>query len=167
MTVLLAVDPGLAATGWALTSWRDLLYTGTIHTSAKFGSEADRLGVIARGLLALLAEHDPDLVAVEDYTYQGERSHAAAGFVISKLVGIVLGLAYAAKTVPIILDKNTVNRSLGLTGAVPKSRVRAMVEAAMPLAREREPHPVLRNEHEVDAAALAFVAGQRAGRRPH
>jgi Holliday junction resolvasome RuvABC endonuclease subunit len=130
---------------------------GSISTSPKLGTVEARLTLIRRSLAELFRQFDPDHVAVEGYGYQGERSHGPNGFVISRIVGMCEGIAVANGVESIIvLDKNTVNRSLGLTGEVPKARVRLMVEAALKIKAG-----LLRNEHEVDAAALGFASHLR------
>lgn len=129
---------------------------GSIRTSPQFGSEANRIELIRKGLRGLFVEFDPEHVAIESWAYQGTRSETRNSITINRIVGIAEGLASAWESDVMLLDKNTVNRSLGLTGEVPKSRVRLMVESALKL----KPR-TLRNEHEVDAAALGFVAYQR------
>jgi Holliday junction resolvasome RuvABC endonuclease subunit len=127
---------------------------GSISTSPKIGTLEGRLALIRSSLAELFREFDPGHLAVEGYAYQGERSHGPNGFVISRIVGMCEGIAESNKVESLtVLDKNTVNRSLGLTGEVPKARVRLMVESALKIKAG-----LLRNEHEVDAAALGFVA---------
>lgn len=159
---LLAIDPGLAQTGWALANNGRLATSdgmpvvGTITTSPKFGTAEERVRTIAAALLELFRRLEPDQVAVESYVYQGPRSETPAGFTVSRIVGIVEGLAAAWEAPSITLDRNTINRSMALTGDVPKARVRQMVESVWKLRPGQ-----LRNEHEVDACELLFVASSR------
>jgi Holliday junction resolvasome RuvABC endonuclease subunit len=160
---VLAIDPGLAVTGWAvLTDGRVALnadgnpLAGSIRTSAQFGTVEERLGTIRRALLELVKATRPERVAIEAYTYQGPKSETGNALALSRIVGMAEALAETFLAPPLLLDKGAVNHALGLRGQCSKTRVRAMVEAALHL-----PAGLLRNEHEIDAAALGYVAGLR------
>ena len=161
--MMLAIDPGLAVTGWCCLSGGKLMFrddnlplAGTLRTSPKFGTTEERIGSLRKALAFMFDEFGPEHVAIEGYVYQGARSETGNSLIISRLVGIAEGLATARHASTVVIDKNTVNRRIGLTGEVPKRRVRQMVEAMLRL----EPG-LLRNEHEVDAAALGWVASMQ------
>ncbi len=91
--IVLGIDPGLANTGYGVVR-RDggrmvALDGGVIETRPGLAHE-QRLAAIFARVDALLAEHDPDAVAVEDL-YFG--ANAKSAFAVGQARGVVLSAA--------------------------------------------------------------------------
>lgn len=162
--VVLGIDPGLEVTGWCLLdSRRHVLGSGDVKSSA-YLSDQQRHEVIVKGLVAAFtwtrdAGFPPDVASIEQYVYQGQRSHNPNTFRLSRLVGALeewcrgLGLRVMGPT------RGQALRSCGLLSNSPD---RALKMALVRLARGAAPNAKTpTNEHQRAAFAAAWWATQR------
>jgi crossover junction endodeoxyribonuclease RuvC len=155
--LILGVDPGLRATGYALVqgspSGVDLVDHGLICTE-DISDLPDRLRKIHRDLRAVLADRRPALVAVEDL-------FAAAQFPrTSILMGHVRGvvcLAAAELEIDVsALPPAAVKQAIAGSGAASKTQIQAAVSRLL------HRSDVL-NSHVSDAIAISLTALSRRG----
>jgi Holliday junction resolvasome RuvABC endonuclease subunit len=169
----LAFDVGLANMGAAVAdvsgSTRRLVETHSLETIPS-EREDDRLDLIFNWAITLVHVHQPIAICVERHVWQGAARSANAQLPqTARLSGIVEGLARQNAFIcrgigakHYALTKSEVNGGLlGFTGKVPKSRVKAAVEALYGVRSKRG--GLLSNEHECDAAALLWVCAGRWG----
>lgn len=145
---------------------------GSIRSTVRL-TYGERVGFMAdelREIVRLLKRHRViDCAAVEEYRYQGQRSHSMASFAMSELVGRLKQTLIDSELALVEgIDKNLANRALGLTGEVSARRIREAVKRMVP--------PLFRagsicsikdaptNSHEYDAVLVAVAADQRVGR---
>jgi crossover junction endodeoxyribonuclease RuvC len=148
--VVLGIDPGTANTGYGVVARRGArtvaLDGGVIHTGADSAPER-RLAEIHARVGALIEEHVPDAVAVEDL-YFGRNARSA--FAVGHARGVVLlaagqcGVPCAAYTPQQIKD------AVCGSGRAGKEQVQQMVQALLGLAAPPEP------DHAADALAVAI-----------
>jgi crossover junction endodeoxyribonuclease RuvC len=154
--IVLGIDPGLANTGYGVVARRDgrlvALDGGVIETAAGLAVER-RLADIYAGVDALLAEHEPDGVALEEL-YFGQNVRTA--FAVGQARGVVMlaagqrGLACASYT------PQAVKSSVCGSGRADKEQVARMVAALLGL--DSPPAP----DHAADALAVAICHVNRA-----
>ncbi len=148
---MLGVDPGLAVTGWALlagdASGPRLLGSGALRTRPR-EPRAVRLHSIARNLAALIAEHHPAEVAVEQ---QFVAANVRSAMAIGEARAAAL-IAAAGAALPVFeYSPTTVKESVAGYGGAPKEQVRAMVELQLGLDETPSPLDVS------DAIAIALT----------
>ena len=153
---LLGLDPGLQHTGWGLVesagSRLRHLGDGVISTDAD-QPLAERLSVIYRGLVALLAQWQPDEAAVE-HTYVNKNPGAALK--LGQARGVVL-LAPALAGLPVAeYQAMEVKRAVVGTGHAEKAQVEAMVRRLLPGA-------TIRRADAADALAVAICHAHHRG----
>ena len=153
---LLGLDPGLQHTGWGLVesagSRLRHLGDGVISTDAD-QPLAERLSVIYRGLVALIAQWQPDEAAVE-HTYVNKNPGAALK--LGQARGVVL-LAPALAGLPVAeYQAMEVKRAVVGTGHAEKPQVEAMVRRLLPGA-------VVRRADAADALAVAICHAHHRG----
>ncbi|HKH79544.1 MAG TPA: crossover junction endodeoxyribonuclease RuvC [Solirubrobacteraceae bacterium] len=154
--IVLGIDPGLANTGYGVVARRDgrlvALDGGVIETAAGLAVER-RLADIYAGVDALLAEHEPDGVALEEL-YFGQNVRTA--FAVGQARGVVMlaagqrGLACESYT------PQAVKSSVCGSGRAGKEQVARMVAALLGL--DSPPAP----DHAADALAVAVCHVNRA-----
>jgi len=155
---LLGLDPGLQHTGWGLVesagSRLRHLGDGVISTDADLPL-AERLSVIYRGLVALIAQWQPDEAAVE-HTYVNKNPGAALK--LGQARGVVL-LTPALGGIPVAeYQAMEVKRAVVGTGHAEKAQVEAMVKRLLPGA-------VMRRSDAADALAVAICHAHHRGTR--
>ena len=155
---LLGLDPGLQHTGWGLVesagSRLRHLGDGVISTDAD-QPLAERLSVIYRGLVALIAQWQPDEAAVE-HTYVNKNPGAALK--LGQARGVVL-LAPALAGLPVAeYQAMEVKRAVVGTGHAEKTQVEAMVRRLLPGA-------TIRRADAADALAVAICHAHHRGTR--
>ena len=155
---LLGLDPGLQHTGWGLVesagSRLRHLGDGVISTDADLPL-AERLSVIYRGLVALIAQWQPDEAAVE-HTYVNKNPGAALK--LGQARGVVL-LAPALAGLPVAeYQAMEVKRAVVGTGHAEKPQVEAMVRRLLPGA-------TIRRADAADALAVAICHAHHRGTR--
>lgn len=148
---MLGIDPGYARCGWAILDDGRLVKCDTIRTvricaSQPIDSRAREVFTALSGVVSLYA---PDLIAIEGWGYQGDRSHGPQGAAISRLIGRLEGLAAMSKAACVVADTSKIKRALGCVG-------KRGVEGALILRGY-----VAKTDHEFDAIAAAWY-GERA-----
>ena len=97
--VVLGIDPGLANTGYGVVARRGgrlVALDGGVHRDAAPASPPERrLAVLHQRVRGLLAEHEPDAVALEDLYFGAERR--ARAFAVGQARGVVMLAAGAAR----------------------------------------------------------------------
>ena len=154
--VVLGIDPGVANTGFGVVERRGgrllALDGGVVETAA--GRElARRLVEIHARIAALVDEHAPVAVAVEDL-YFG--ANARSAFAVGQARGAVL-LAAGQRAVPCTsYTPQQVKLAVCGSGRAAKDQVQRMVQAL--LALDAPPAP----DHAADALAVAICDANRA-----
>jgi len=151
---ILGVDPGLGITGYGVIDWRSvrplLVDGGVIRLSART-SLSDRLVELETELDAILAEHKPDVCAVEQL--YAHYAHPRTAILMGHARGVIL---LAARRRGIAVEQFAANRvKISLTGHghAGKAQVQRAVQAQWNLPRPPEPPDV------ADALAVAFCCG--------
>jgi crossover junction endodeoxyribonuclease RuvC len=148
--IVLGIDPGLANTGYGVVTSRRgrmaALDGGVIETPAGLPIER-RLVDVYTGVQALLEEHRPDAVALEEL-YFGQNVRTA--FAVGHARGVVM-LAAGHHGVPCTgYTPQKVKSSVCGHGRAPKEQVARMVQALLDLPRLPTP------DHAADALAVAL-----------
>jgi crossover junction endodeoxyribonuclease RuvC len=154
--IVLGIDPGLANTGYGVVARRDgrlvALDGGVIETRAGAPPER-RLADIHARIDALLAEHEPDGVALEEL-YFGQNVRTA--FAVGQARGVVM-LAAGQREVPCeSYTPQAVKGSVCGSGRAEKDQVARMVAALLSLPAPPRP------DHAADALAVAICHLNRA-----
>ena len=154
--IVLGIDPGLANTGYGVVTRRDGRLTaldgGVIETRAGTPPER-RLAAIHAGIDALLTEHEPDGVALEEL-YFGQNVRTA--FAVGQARGVVI-LAAGQRGVPCeSYTPQAVKGSVCGSGRADKDQVARMVGALLSLPAPPTP------DHAADALAVAICHLNRA-----
>jgi crossover junction endodeoxyribonuclease RuvC len=147
--VVLGIDPGLASTGYGVVARRGgrllALDGGVIATRAELAPER-RLAEIHRAVDALLDEHQPDAVALEQL-YFGQNVRTA--FAVGQARGVVL-LAAGQHGLPCAgYTPQQVKGAVCGSGRAHKDQVARMVQALLGLTEQPRP------DHAADALAVA------------
>jgi crossover junction endodeoxyribonuclease RuvC len=152
--IVIGIDPGLASTGYGvLASDRRraghglaALDGGVIESPAGMALER-RLAMIHDAVRALLAEHRPDAVALEEL-YFGQNARTA--FAVGQARGVVL-LAAGQHGVPCSgYTPQQVKGAVCGSGRAQKDQVARMVRVLLGLAHDPQP------DHAADALAVAI-----------
>ncbi len=148
--IVLGIDPGLANTGYGVVARRGgrlvALDGGVIETRAQSPQER-RLADIYQRVDALLAEHEPDGVALEEL-YFGQNVRTA--FAVGQARGVVM-LAAGQHGVPCTgYTPQQVKSAVCGSGRAQKDQVARMVQALLSL------QDVPRPDHAADALAVAL-----------
>jgi crossover junction endodeoxyribonuclease RuvC len=148
--IVLGIDPGLANTGYGVVARRDgrlvALDGGVIRTTADARAER-RLADIHAAVVELIADHEPDALALEQL-YFGQNVRTA--FAVGQARGAVM-LAAGQRGVP--CESYTPQQVKGAvcgSGRASKDQVARMVMTL--LALREEPRP----DHASDALAVAI-----------
>ncbi|HEY0516644.1 MAG TPA: crossover junction endodeoxyribonuclease RuvC [Solirubrobacteraceae bacterium] len=154
--IVLGIDPGLANTGYGVVARRGgrmvALDGGVIETPARLAPER-RLAAIHAAVAALIDEHDPQAVALEEL-YFG--ANARSAFAVGQARGVVM-LAAGQRAVPCSgYTPQQVKGAVCGNGRAAKEQVARMVQALLSLAEE--PHP----DHAADALAVALCHASHA-----
>lgn len=154
--IVLGVDPGLANTGYGVVAQRGgrtvALDGGVIETRADIPAER-RLADIHAGIDALLAEHEPQAVALEEL-YFG--ANARSAFAVGQARGVVM-LAAGQRGIPCAgYTPQQVKGAVCGSGRAGKEQVARMVGALLGLAAPPSP------DHAADALAVAVCHLNRA-----
>jgi crossover junction endodeoxyribonuclease RuvC len=148
--IVLGIDPGLANTGYGVVTRRRgrmaALDGGVIETPAGLPIER-RLVEVEAGVRALLEEHRPDAVALEEL-YFGQNVRTA--FAVGHARGVVM-LAAGRHGVPCTgYTPQQVKSSVCGHGRAPKEQVARMVQELLDLPELPTP------DHAADALAVAL-----------
>jgi len=155
-TRVLGLDPGLGVTGYGVISVTGrrvtLIEGGAIRTAAN-QPIATRLACLHADVLALLDEHVPDLVVVEELF--AAYSHPRTAIVMAQARGVLL-LAAELRGVPVVgYPATEVKRALTGSGRASKAQIQRTVAARLKLSTVPEPPDV------ADALALALCHAGR------
>jgi len=156
---VLGIDPGLSTTGYGLVRAHGVqvqaVAAGAIRTSPGRG-DAERLAELFADLEALLAEHHPDQMALEQVFVNRNLQTATA---VGRAVGVAL-LAAARAGVPVFeYTPSAVKMAVTGSGDAAKDRVQALVARRLGLAAAPRPADA------ADALAVALCHLQSAGLR--
>jgi crossover junction endodeoxyribonuclease RuvC len=159
MVVVLGIDPGTANTGYGVVLSRGArlaaLDGGVIGTGPRQPLER-RLAEIHERVAELIAEHEPQAVAVEDL-YFG--TNARSAFAVGQARGVVLLCAGQAGVPCFSYTPQAVKQAVCGTGAAEKAQVQRMVGALLALPEPPEP------DHAADALAVAICHANGQGVR--
>lgn len=154
--VVLGIDPGTANTGYGVVSDGRgricALDGGVIETRAGVAAEL-RLRAIYERVTALIEEHRPDAVALEDL-YFG--ANARSAFAVGQARGVVMLAAGQAQIPCSSYTPQQVKSAVCGSGRAGKEQVGRMVQALLALAAAPTP------DHAADALAVAICHVNRA-----
>jgi Holliday junction resolvasome RuvABC endonuclease subunit len=150
--VVLGIDPGLESLGWATLNVDgprvSLGDCGTLHTKAG-NPDAGRVATLLRELAVVIRDHQPGLVGVEQYEWQGHaRSANPNAMRVSRVVGAVEALVVGYGVVLAQVTRNQALRSVG-------ARSEAAGNANVALLLKFPPRA---SQHARDAAMVAVAA---------
>ncbi len=147
---VLGIDPGTANTGYGVVgsaSGRlEALAAGVIETSPRAPLER-RLADIHARITALIDEHEPEAVAIEEL-YFGRNARTA--FAVGQARGVVLLSAGMAGIPCFSYTPQVVKQAVCGSGGAAKEQVQRMVGALLSLPEPPEP------DHAADALAVAI-----------
>jgi crossover junction endodeoxyribonuclease RuvC len=154
--IVLGIDPGTANTGFGVVGdGRGRMHAldgGVIETRAGVPAER-RLAAIHARICALIEEHRPDAVALEDL-YFG--ANARSAFAVGQARGVVMLAAGQAAIPCSSYTPQQVKSAVCGTGRAGKDQVGRMVQALLTLAAPPAP------DHAADALAVAICHVNRA-----
>jgi crossover junction endodeoxyribonuclease RuvC len=153
---VLGIDPGLANTGYGVVARRGMRFVardgGVITTRAGLPLEA-RLATIFEAVDALLAEHEPEAVALEDLFFG---ANARSAFAVGQARGVVM-LAAGRRGIPCSsYTPQQVKQAVCGTGRAAKEQVARMVITMLGLPDEPLP------DHATDALAVGVCHANHA-----
>ena len=147
---VLGIDPGTAACGYGIVHGSDgrlrAGVSGCWRTPARARLDA-RLLTIFEGVRELIAEHEPDAVALEE-SYVGADARIALS--VGQARGAVLVACAAAEVSCVEYSPATVKQAVCGYGRAEKDQVQRMVKTVLSLAEIPRPH------HAADALAVAI-----------
>jgi crossover junction endodeoxyribonuclease RuvC len=147
--IVLGIDPGLANTGYGVVERRGgrlvALDGGVIKTRAGVPQER-RLTDIHAGVEALMREHQPDAVALEEL-YFGQNVRTA--FAVGQARGVVMLVAGQHGVPCASYTPQQVKGAVCGSGRAEKDQVARMVKTLLALTEEPRP------DHAADALAVA------------
>jgi crossover junction endodeoxyribonuclease RuvC len=150
---ILGIDPGTARLGFGIIDADDeyvAVEYGTIETSAS-DAMAERLVQLYDGLRALIAEHEPTTVAIEQLFFSRNVTTAIA---VGQARGVgMLAAAQAGLTVTEYTPAE-IKQAISGYGNADKQQVQTMVQVLLSL--DDIPHP----DDAADALAIALCHGQ-------
>jgi crossover junction endodeoxyribonuclease RuvC len=147
---VLGIDPGTAACGYGIVHESDGRLRATVHGCWRTpaGTRQDvRLKTIFDGVAALIAEHAPDAVALEE-SYVGADARIALS--VGQARGAVLVACAAAGVEPAEYAPARVKQAVCGYGRADKGQVQRMVKSILGLAVVPTPN------HAADALAVAI-----------
>jgi crossover junction endodeoxyribonuclease RuvC len=154
---IFGIDPGSVRTGFGCVervgSRHALVVCGSLSGPPR-ATFPDRLKVIHAGLAALLAEHRPDCVAIEDIFHS---TNARSALKLGQARGVAL-LAASEAGVPVAeYAPAAVKRAIVGYGRAEKQQIQHMVKLLLGLDETPSPHDV------ADALAVALCHLQTCG----
>ena len=131
---IIGIDPGLRRCGWGVIDAQDnrlRFVAGGTLTPPTDGSLASRLAILAEGLEAVLDQHQPDEVAVEEtFVNAGARS----ALILGQARGVVLVTPARRGLLVAEYAANLVKKSVVGAGHAEKEQVQLMVKTLLPTA---------------------------------
>lgn len=162
---IFGIDPGSARTGFGCVervgSRHALVVCGSL-SGPRRAAFPDKLKAIHAGLAALLAEHRPDCVAIEDiFSLRGPAANGRSALKLGEARGIAL-LAAAEASIPVAAyAPAAIKRAIVGYGRAEKHQVQQMVRLLLGLDAPPSPHDV------ADALAVALCHLQSTGGTLH
>jgi crossover junction endodeoxyribonuclease RuvC len=157
--VILGIDPGTANTGYGVVARMGgrlvALDGGVIETSPR-STLAVRLTEIHARVTALVAEHQPEAIAVEDLFFG---TNARSAFAVGQARGVVLLAAGQAGLDCASYTPQQIKGAVCGSGRAAKDQVQRMVQAVLSL--DELPTP----DHAADALAVAICHANAAPMR--
>jgi crossover junction endodeoxyribonuclease RuvC len=154
---VLGIDPGYATTGVAVLdrSGGKLrhIVIGVIKTPSD-QPQAGRLAILWRDLTALIAEHEPEVVAIERVFFN---SNVKTAMAVGQASGVALAAAAQAGLMVHEYTPPEVKQSVAGVGSASKQQVQVMVAAILGLPEVPKPPDA------ADACALAVCHLNRSG----
>lgn len=152
--IILGIDPGTAETGFGVIESRSkkvsLLAYGSIKTS-KDETQAVRLDLIYKEVLALIRQHQPEILAIESLFFNINAKSASA---VGQAMGVIK-LAAARKKVKVIeYPPLRIKRKLTGNGRAEKKEIQSKVRRFLKI--RKLPRP----SHAADALAVAICHWQ-------
>jgi len=161
--VICGVDPGLNNTGYgvirvgATGRGAALVEAGVVRSDAR-SPLPERLAELADGIDEVLAEHPPDLIAIEQL-YSHYR-HPRTAILMGHARGVLMLSAARVGVSVVDLSATRVKRTLTGNGQATKRQMQQAVMTTLNLSGPPEPADV------ADALAIALCAASRAGNWP-
>ncbi|UCE27128.1 MAG: crossover junction endodeoxyribonuclease RuvC [Candidatus Coatesbacteria bacterium] len=153
VTVIIGVDPGLAATGAAALvagdDGFDVVFAETMKTSSKT-PVSERLSAIETWFAGILEEYKPARVSVEEVFIHGR--HPTTAVNMAQARGVVLAACGSTGVEVLEYAPKRVKQAITGSGAASKEQVQKMV------LRHLNIEEFAGDEHAADAAALALCA---------
>ncbi len=150
-SLYLGIDPGLNRTGYALvrrSPKRPILIEGGVVSSTKSKSLAERILEIGRGIREVIAEFQPEAMAVEQVFSMPRNPKTAV--LMAHARGAIL-FAAAEATIPIVhYTPRQIKKLLTGSGAASKEQVQSAIQRELGLKKILEPNDV------ADASAIAL-----------
>jgi len=160
MVKIIGIDPGLAATGFAVVEGRGVKVAtcsyGSIHTSKKDPMPA-RLDHIFSKILSILEAEKPDFMVVED-VFSLEK-YPKSGITLGKVSGVVLLAGYRLKIPVTEIPVREAKQILTGNGNASKMQLERAVRRFLNLTAPIKP------SHASDAVGLALIGMFRQGGR--
>jgi crossover junction endodeoxyribonuclease RuvC len=158
--IILGIDPGLVLTGYGVIERRagrsKLLDGGVIRLNTK-ASLVDRLLELEKELEGLLAEHSPQVCAVEQlYSHYG---HPRTAILMAHARGVILVAAARRGVAVEEFAANRIKQSLIGHGHAGKSQMQRAIQLEFKLKQPVEPADV------ADALAVALCCGRQIDNR--
>ena len=154
---ILGIDPGLDATGYGIIETKNgegLVEAGLIRTKPN-SSLAHRLAIVAQELQAILTQHRPDIMVVEDlYSYYKTPKPA---ILMGHVRGVVLSTAALAKIPVVGYLPTRIKKAVVGKGHAPKEQLARMVKMRLRLGEGRIPPDV----SDALAVALCHIDSER------
>lgn len=146
---VLGIDPGLSRCGYGLVARGPAAHAvavGVLRTSPGRPTAA-RLAELQVDLRALLAEHRPDVVAIERVFFS---VNVRTAIPVAQAAGIAMAEAVAAGSDVVEYTPNQVKQAIAGVGAATKDQMERMVQTLLGIAQP------LRPVDAADAVALAL-----------
>lgn len=151
---VIGVDPGLGVTGWGVIERRAggrLSHVASGRLTTKPGPLAPRLAALADGLRAVVAEHAPDVAAVEKTFVNRD---PAGALKLGAARGVALLIPAEAGLVVHEYAPNEVKKTVTGVGHAEKRQIAHMVRVLLPGAAPE-------GEDAADALAIAICHAQQ------
>ncbi len=151
--LILGIDPGLATTGYGLIRKKDSDYYFILYSCVKTTAGKDlsaRLLVIYSTIAQVIAEHSPDVIAIEELFFN---TNVKTAFVVGQARGVVLLAAAQANIEVFSYTPLQVKQSVVGYGRAEKQQVQQMVKIMLNLPTIPKP------DDAADALAVALCHG--------
>ncbi len=154
--VICGIDPGLGTTGYAVLraagGGAPAVVDAGVCRFEKNGDLAERLRAVERDILAILSEHSPAVMAVEQL--YAHYKHPRTAILMGHARGVIL-LAAARQGIEVRSYSATrIKRFVTGSGHASKSQVQRVIQQTLGLAQLPEPADV------ADALAIAYCCAE-------